>query len=127
MKLLLLTLIGLSLAACTSDTLSSVIPSSSTSSSTPTYTSSVKSYENASPEKTEAFNATMKKVAAGIQNDPKYDRISLDTTEKKAWFKDLTFRLWDRQITKDQFMAEGLRRYPTHRYEFQFIINGFSS
>jgi len=24
-------------------------------------------------------------------------------------------------------MAEGLSKYPTHKYEFQFVINGFSA
>jgi len=86
---------------------------------------STKAYEAASPEKMTRYANTMKKVASGIKDDTNYQRIALDTTEKKEWFKDLTFRLWDRQITRQQFLAEGLAKYPTHQYELQFIINGF--
>lgn len=84
-------------------------------------------YVQPNPEKKEAYENTMRRVASGIKDDPNYDRIALDTPEKKAWFRSITYRLWDRQITNQQFMAEGLSKYPTHKYEFQFVINGFSS
>lgn len=83
-------------------------------------------YEEPSGEKKEAYENTMRKIAAGIQDDPNYKRISLNTPEKKAWFRSLTFRLWDRQITRDQFMSEALAKYPNHRYEFNFILRGFT-
>lgn len=82
-------------------------------------------YQEPTPEKMYAYQNTMRRVASGIQNDPNYQRLALDTTEKKAWFKDLTYRLWDRQITKNQFMSEGLSRYPERQYEFNFVIKGF--
>ncbi len=85
-----------------------------------------KTYKAPTPEKLERYQQKMMEVASGIKDDPKYDRIILDTPEKKSWFKDLTYRLWDRQITADQFMEEGLEKYPTHRYEFEFVIRGFS-
>lgn len=83
-------------------------------------------YEEPTPEKKEAYENTMKKIASGIQDDPNYQRFSLDTDEKKAWFKKLTFQLWDRQITREQFIQEGLKRYPNNGYEFNFIIKGFT-
>ena len=84
-----------------------------------------KQYQQPTPEKTEAYQNTMRSVASGIANDPNYHRIALDTPEKKAWFKDLTYRLWDRQISTNQFMSEGLSKYPEHTYEFNFVANGF--
>jgi len=84
-------------------------------------------YAQPSPEKKEAYENTMRKVASGIKDDPNYQRIALDTPEKRAWFKSITYQLWDRQITKEQFMSEGLSQYPGHRYEFQFVINGFDA
>jgi hypothetical protein len=83
-------------------------------------------YVAPSGEKKEAYENTMRKIAAGIQDDPNYQRIALDTAEKKAWFKSLTFRLWDRQITRYTFMSEALAKYPTHQYEFDFILRGFT-
>lgn len=84
-------------------------------------------YEEPSGEKEEAYANTMRKIAANIQHDPNYKRISLDTPEKKAWFKNLTYRLWDRQITRHTFMSEALAKYPNHRYEFNFILKGFTN
>jgi hypothetical protein len=84
-------------------------------------------YESPTPHKLALYQQTMRSVASGIKHDTKYQRITLDTPEKKEWFKTLTYRLWDRQITRQQFMAEGLAQYPTHSYEFEFVINGFAN
>jgi len=82
-------------------------------------------YEQASPEKQDRFHEDMIAVATSTKNDPNYNRMSLDTPERKAWFKNLMYQLWDGQITKAQFVAEGVSKYPTHKYEFEFVANGF--
>jgi len=117
--LAIITLMGLTFTGC-SNPLSSPTPSTSS-------TSMKKSYQKATLAKQTAYNNTMRKVASGIKNDPRYNRIALDTPQKKAWFRDLTYRLWDRQISKYQFVSEGLSKYPTHEYEFNFVVRGFNS
>jgi len=82
-------------------------------------------YEKPTATKAANFKNTMVKVALSTRDDARYKKIQLDTPEKKAWFKDLMFRLWDRQITRHQFMTEGLSKYPARRYEFAFVANGF--
>lgn len=94
--------------------------------STPTQTKVIH-YEKPTEAKMALYKTTMRSVASGIKDDANYKRIALDTPEKKAWFRSLTYRLWDRQITRQQFMAEGLAKYPDRRYEFQFVINGFEN
>lgn len=84
-------------------------------------------FESPTPQKMALYKRTMKAVASGIKSDTKYNRITLDTSAKKEWFRMLTYRLWDRQITRQQFLAEGLSKYPNHRYEFEFVINGFNT
>ena len=84
-------------------------------------------YEKPTPHKMALYQKTMRSVASGIQNDSNYRRIALDTPEKKEWFKQLTYRLWDRQITRQDFMQKGLAKYPTHQHEFQFVIDGFTN
>jgi len=116
-KLVILVLLGLSFSGCT-NSINSLYPS------TPAVEK--KPYQKPTPAKLEAYTNTMRRIASGIKTDPNYNKIALDTHEKKAWFRDLTYRLWDRQITRDQFISEGLTKYPTHKYEFQFIVNGFS-
>lgn len=83
-------------------------------------------FQVAQVKKQEAYNLTMKKVGRSTLMDPRYQRIALDTAENKIWFKTLTYRLWDREITKEAFIEEGLRRYPDHRYEFEFIAEGLN-
>ena len=90
-------------------------------------TTATTQYESPTPHKSALYQQTMRSVASGIKHDTNYQRIALDTPEKKEWFKTLTYRLWDRQITRDQFMAEGLSKYPSRRHEFQFVINGFAN
>jgi len=107
------------LSGCTSASTSVDVPT--------THYATSSHYEQPTPEKMELYQQTMKTVASGIQNDTEYQRITLDAPEKKAWFKNLTFRLWDRQITRNQFMAEGLAKYPIHRHEFEFIVKGFAN
>ena len=97
-----------------------------TSQPTQTYTQAT-NYEKPTAHKMALYKQTMRSVASGIKHDPNYHRIALDTPEKKAWFKSLTYRLWDRQITRNQFMYEGLSKYPERRYEFQFVIDGFAN
>jgi len=92
----------------------------------PAYTKQQQNFEEPTPEKQEAYEKKMIQVAAGIQNDLNYKRLALDTPEKKEWFKKLTYRLWDRQITRQQFISEGLKRYPDHGYELNFIVRGFT-
>ena len=53
-------------------------------------------------------------------------RITLETAENKTWFKAWTYKLWNREITKREFIAEGLKQYPERRYEFEFIAEGLN-
>ena len=89
-------------------------------------TTKITHYEKPTEHKMAQYKQTMRSVASGIKHDSKYQRIALDTPEKKAWFRSLTYRLWDRQMTRQQFMAEGLAKYPNRRYEFQFVVDGFA-
>jgi len=82
-------------------------------------------YPAPTPAKQIKFQETMVKVAMSTKENPNYNRMSLDTPEKKTWFKSLMYRLWDRQITRGQFVTEGLVKYPKHSYEFTYIANGF--
>jgi len=82
-------------------------------------------YAKASEEKQNRFHEDMIAVATSTKQDPHYHRMALDTPERKAWFKNLMYQLWDGQITKSQFIAEGVRKYPTHQHEFEFVANGF--
>lgn len=78
-------------------------------------------------KKYKMFHKKMTQVAKSTLKNKHYDRMTLATKEKKEWFSNLMYQLWDRQITRRQFIEEGLTQYPTHRYEFEFIANGFQN
>jgi len=122
--LLLASISLLGLSGCTS-------PSQYLNLNTPaTKTTTIKTtthYVSPTPQKLALYQQTMRSVASGIKHDTNYHRIALDTPEKKEWFKSLTYRLWDRQMTRQQFMTEGLSKYPNRRHEFQFVIDGFAN
>ncbi len=114
LKLVIAALVGLSFSACTSPDLG-----------TNTAAQARVAYEKPTEAKLGQFNPVMHKVALSTKKDPKYKKMALTTVEEKEWFHNLMYRLWDRQITKNQFIAEGVAKYPTHRYEFAFVANGF--
>lgn len=76
-------------------------------------------------DKESKFHQAMVAVAQSTKQDPNYHKLSLNTPEEKRWFKNLMYRLWDRQITRAQFINEGVARYPEHKYEFFYIANAF--
>ncbi len=125
---ILMASIVLGLSGCTSSVDHLMEPSKPAPSrpSQPKYTQQQQHFEEPTPEKQAAYEKTMIRVAAGIKDDLNYNRLALDTPEKKEWFKRLTYQLWDRQITRQQFMSEGLKRYPDHGYELNFIVRGFT-
>jgi hypothetical protein len=84
-------------------------------------------YEKPTPAKEAKFHETMIKVAQSTKSNPNYNRMALNTPEEKEWFKNLMYRLWDRQITRSQFIEEGMKRYPNHKYEFTYIANAYQN
>lgn len=83
-------------------------------------------YQASESVKLDIYNDTMKKLANSTSDDPKYQRISLDSAKNKKWFRELTYKLWNREITKAEFLEEGLKKYPTHQYEFEFVAEGLN-
>lgn len=77
--------------------------------------------EKISAAKHKAFDVKLEEVASVVKQDPKYKKINLETKEEKDWFKQLSYRLWDKQITKTQFIEAGVTRYPSNYYEFDLI------
>jgi len=121
-KVLLSTFIIFGLTAC-SNPLNLILPSKRVKHKK--HTQHKIHYEKPTAAKEEMFKQTMNKVAQSTLADARYNKMDLDTPEKKAWFKNLMYRLWDRQITRRQFIAEGLSKYPSNIYEFAFVAHGF--
>jgi hypothetical protein len=72
-------------------------------------------------KKNQAYKNAMREVGAIIKSDSNYRRLNLSTIELKNWFTDVTFKVWDHQISKRQFISMGLEKFPDHAYEFNLI------
>ena len=86
----------------------------------------------AAPVKSEAqkhkeYNAAMGNVKKKIKADPNYKKLGLKTSEEKNWFTDLTYGLWDKKISREQFIANGLKKRPENLHEFNVIADGLLS
>ncbi|HIP18539.1 MAG TPA: hypothetical protein EYG78_04295 [Sulfurovum sp.] len=81
-------------------------------------------YQAPTEAKMAQFKPVMTEVALSTRNDPSYNKMTI-RAEDKQWFQLLMYRYWDRQITRGQFISEGVSRYPGHEYEFGFIADGF--
>ncbi|SFZ97817.1 hypothetical protein MNB_SV-5-188 [hydrothermal vent metagenome] len=81
-------------------------------------------YQAPTDAKMAKFKPVMTEVALSTRNDPNYNKMTIKPADKE-WFQLLMYRLWDRQITRTQFVTEGVSRYPGHTYEYNFIANGF--
>ena len=69
------------------------------------------------------FDDVMQALVAQIKADANYRKIGLKTPKEKQWFKATLYKLWHRDITRSDFIAQGVKRYPTKRYEFTFIAD----
>ncbi len=78
-------------------------------------------------EKHAEYKSTMKIVGKDIKRDANYKRLDLSTPELKNWFTDITYKLWDGQMSRGQFIAAGLEKFPDRSYEFETISNGLLS
>jgi len=77
--------------------------------------------QDVSEEAGEAFVAWVTDVTEDIKGDPDYKRIPLDTKDQIEWFESLMFMAWDKRITADQFVEEGLKKYPDYRESLEFV------
>lgn len=117
-------LTALSFSGCTN----SINMFSSPSSTTPKKTSKQYiSYNNAPGHKLENFSKAQRRVGLSTRNDPNYKsfRAILTTEADKDWFNNNMYLLWDRQITKGEYVSKGVAKFPAYRYEFNFIANKF--
>jgi hypothetical protein len=75
-------------------------------------------------EKEQAHTLVMRKVGQDVKANSRYKKMDLlKPVDNRSWFKELTFQLWDGEISKNQFVTSGLEFYPNNKYEFNFIAN----
>jgi len=78
------------------------------------------------PKKVEQFETKFSQVLDAIDNKKDYKKIPLDGTADGEWFIQQSFKLWDGQITKEQYITAGLAKFPEYRETFTYLADQFS-
>lgn len=103
------------------------LTSSNTSSASRNYAQGNVAYDNAPEYKINIFKQEQRRVGLSTKKDANYKSFApvLTSEDSKRWFNNNMYLLWDRQITKQQYIAKGTSKLPNYRYEFTFIANNF--
>ena len=74
-----------------------------------------------SPETIKAYENKIKLVAKAVDGNPSYKRIPLDTREDQEWFATESFLYWDNKSSKEEFINNGIKRFPGYKSSFEFL------
>jgi len=79
------------------------------------------------PQVQKQFAADMNTLVGEIKQDKNYKPIPLDKKKDSDWFTTHSFLYWDHKISRDDFVSQGVERFPSHQYEFEFIADKLST
>ncbi|MEP6502357.1 MAG: hypothetical protein ABJD97_03435 [Betaproteobacteria bacterium] len=65
-----------------------------------------------------AFDNKMSTVIAHVKADPGYKVLPLSTTADREWFVTKSEALYEKKISKEQYVAEGAKAYPGYDASF---------
>jgi len=74
-----------------------------------------------------AFDNKLNSVITHVRNDPNYKPIPLDGKDDNNWFFDECNALYTGKLTKEQFVAEGARKFPGYEASFQEVADRLTS
>ncbi|GIT98080.1 hypothetical protein [Sulfurovum sp. TSL1] len=79
------------------------------------------------PEKVKVYREDMQNLVKEIdKNQPNYKHLPLTEEADFDWFYIETYALWDKNVTKDQFIQNGLQRYPAYRESLEYLAEQLS-
>ncbi|WP_156897146.1 hypothetical protein [Ferrimonas kyonanensis] len=64
-------------------------------------------------------------VVDSIKNNPSYKRVPIDTDEQVEQFTELTYQLYKKQISNDQFVQQMLLEYPDYQTSIRWLATQF--
>lgn len=71
--------------------------------------------------KRKLFQEKMNSLSKEVQANPTYKRIPLDTKQDQEWFATETFLYWDSKSTKEEFINNGITKFPEFRETFEYL------
>lgn len=65
-----------------------------------------------------AFDTRMSSVIAHVQKDPDYKKIPINSNAERQWFSQESQALFEKKISKDQYLADGNKQFPGYEASF---------
>ena len=65
-----------------------------------------------------AFENRLSSVVATVKADPNYKSIPLTSSADRVWFYNECQALYDKKISKEQYVAEGAKQFPGYEASF---------
>ena len=81
----------------------------------------------ASMASTRAFDNRMSSVVAHVKADPAYKALPLATTADREWFVTRSEALFEKKISKEQYVAAGAKAYPGYEASFTELADLISA
>ena len=73
-----------------------------------------------------AFESRFNAVVKDIKKKDDYKKIPLKKNADTEWFIRESYKLWDKQITKEQYVSNGNAKFPGYTSTFEFLADEFS-
>jgi len=74
-----------------------------------------------------AFDRKLSTVITQVKADPNYKSIPLSTSADRQWFFDESRALYDKKISKEQFVSDGARQFPGYDASFTQLADLLSA
>lgn len=76
------------------------------------------------PEQVKLYREDMLYLVKEIEeNQPNYKHLPLTEKADFDWFYIETYAVWEKNVTKDQFIQNGLQRYPSYRESLEYLAD----
>ena len=77
-------------------------------------------------KKVTAFEKKFNQVLKDVDTKENYKKIPFDSNEDTQEFIADSFTLWDKQITKDEYVNKGLKKYPDYKITYNYLADEFT-
>jgi len=73
--------------------------------------------------KYDAFDKWFTAVKNKLSDDDNYHKIDFNDDHDIEWFMTLLFKAWEKNITHEAFIKEGVSAYPENKDTFEYFVN----
>ena len=77
------------------------------------------------PAKVSKFEKKFEQVLDDLDKKEDYKKVPVDSTAETEWLVRQSFKLWDKQISKSDYVNAGEKKYPGYSKSFGYLADEF--